>query len=553
MSVEFRQKSIGEYVKILKRRKWLIVLPVITMAAAVGYVVLNLPNYYESKTLLTIKPPTISDMVVKSLTEEDLSQRLQTMQQEVLSRTSLEPMVVKYDLYKNERNAGMPMEVVIEKFTKKIVVEPQKDSAEKVASFTISYQDRMPEAARNVVTELASKFVNAQVIASTQNAETTRSFLDEQLNQAKQNLDMLDRQRLEVMQQNVETLPDSAQGLIAQLQGLRTREDTITKEKETLFNEKGRLNSQISSNNQQMRLVETFGERETQSAAKNAGQIEDTPAYSTLIQKRADLKGQLDKLMQNFKEKHPDVIAKKAEISRVNEELEMLKKNTDVKIANATESSSQKSDLQKKNLELENQRVQAQITQIEQQLQFKDQELQQNNQQISILEGKINLIPNVKVALEGVNSQYLSAKQTYDDFLKKRNDAQLQLERESSAKGETIQVVDAANLPKSPANQSKKPIFTLMGAMIGLALGLFFAAIFEAPRFFKIQNIADAKHYTGLPVIASVPPLLSFKEKTWKKQKHLFMIFAGVIIAVGLIPVVIMILQATKIFERLAA
>jgi uncharacterized protein involved in exopolysaccharide biosynthesis len=64
MSVEFRQRTAGELIRMLKRRKWLIILPVITMTAAIGYVVYKLPSVYESRTLLTVKPPTISEKVV---------------------------------------------------------------------------------------------------------------------------------------------------------------------------------------------------------------------------------------------------------------------------------------------------------------------------------------------------------------------------------------------------------------------------------------------------------------------------------------------------------
>ena len=72
------------------------------------------------KLRVSVKPPTISSNLVQPLTNEDLSQRLQTINQEVLSRSSLEPMVQKYDLYKIERAQGMPMELVIEKMYKAI-------------------------------------------------------------------------------------------------------------------------------------------------------------------------------------------------------------------------------------------------------------------------------------------------------------------------------------------------------------------------------------------------------------------------------------------------
>ncbi len=553
MNAEFRQRSLGEYAKMLKRRKWLIILPILTLTVAVGYVVYKLPSMYESTSLLTLKPPTISPMVVQSLSEEDLSQRLQTISQEVLSRSSLEPMVLKYKLYEAERNAGTPMEFIIEQMGRNIKVELEQTDGQKVAAFRVYYRDRSPEAARNVTAELASKFVNAQVLSATQRAETTREFIETQVNLAKTSLDNLEKQRLEIMMQNVETLPESEQGLVAQLQGLRQREQTIAKERETLITLKGRLQDSIRALNSQARLIEDFGEKETQSVVTQASRIEDTPAYAQLINKRAELTARLEKLKAQYREKHPEVVDTKIQIDKVNEEIEALGKNTQQRVKEANQAGSRRAELQKQSLLIEKQKAESEIAQVEQQTQFKDQEIQQNAGQIAILESKINSIPNVKVALESVNTQYQSAKQTYDDFLKKKNSAELMVGVESNAQGETIRVQDHANLPSAPANASKKPLLVALGAGIGLGLGLFLAGLFEIPRLFTIQSIQDAKHYTGLPVLASVPPLLSHNEIAWQKRAHYFKVLAGIAIAVGVIPLLIMALQASHIFDRIVS
>lgn len=550
MSVEFRQRKPGEIFAMLKREKWLILLPMITLTAAIGYVVYRLPSIYESTSLLTVKPPTISQNLVQSLSTEDLSQRLSTINQEVLSRSSLEPMVQKYDLYKPERASGMPMELIIEKMYKNIKVDLEETGDQKVAAFRIRYRDRDPQAARNVTAELASKYVNAQVQTQTEIAESTKDLFDRQLNEKKTALDDLEKQRLDIMMQNVQTLPESEQGLVAQLAGLRQQDGNITKEKETLSNEKGRLSDAIASNNRQMRLIEDFGEKETQSSARAASQIEDTPAYGELMKRRADLNSQLDNLLKVYKEKHPQVIAKQSEIARVNEEFDNLRKSADKRIQNATQSSNVKVQMQRKQLESENERLQSQIGQVEKQMAQKDVERSQNSQQIAVLEARINTIPNVKVALEGVNARYQSAKQTYDEILKKKNDAETVVGVETNAQGETIRVQDPANVPQSPV-APKRFLLTLFGTGIGLFLGLLLAAFFEVPRLFKIQNIDDAKHYTGLPVLASVPPLLSAGEKDWIRRSHWFKLAAGVAAAIGIIPVIVMILQATRVFDKL--
>ena len=550
MTVEFRQRKPGELIAMLKRQMWLIVLPTIAFTVAIGYVVYRLPSVYESTSLLTVRPPTVSSSLVQALSTEALSQRLSTINQEVLSRSSLEPMIQKYDLYKQERASGMPVELVVEKMYKNILVDLEETGNEKVAAFRIRYRDRDPQAARNVTADLASKYVNLQVQTSTEIAESTNLLFEKQLQEKKLMLDELEKQRLDIMLQNVAALPESEQGLVAQLGGLRSREDTIAKEKQTLFVEKGRLSDAIAANNRQMRLIEDFGEKESQDTARQVSQVEDTPAYGELIRRRADLNAQLDNLRKVYKEKHPDVIAKQSEIDRVNEEFENLRKSTDKRVQVATQATGRRAELQKKNLELENQRIQAQIGQIEQQISMKDVERQQNNAQIATLEARINTIPNVKVALEGITAQYQSAKQTYDEILKKKNDAETVVGVETNAQGETIRVQDHANVPQSPV-APKRFILTLIGSGIGLFIGLLLGAVFEVPRLFRIQNVDDAKHYTGLPVLASVPPLLSPSEKLWIKRSQWLKLTAGVAAAVGVIPLIVVILQVTRLLDRL--
>ena len=154
--------------------------------------------------------------------------------------------------------------------------------------------------------------------------------------------------------------------------------------------------------------------------------------------------------------------------------------------------------------------------------------------------------------LAGINQRYQSAKLTYDEIVKKKNDAGIIVGVETSSQGETIRVQDPANVPQSPV-APKRFMLTMIGTGIGLFIGLLMAAFFEIPRLFKIQNIEDVKHYTGLPVLASVPPLLSAGEKTWIKRSHWLKLAAGFAAAVGIIPLIVMLLQVTRVFDRLVS
>lgn len=550
MAKEFRQRTPSEFLQILKRSKWHILLPTLAVGIAVAYVVMKLPNMYQSTTTLAVRPPTISPDVVKSLTEEDLSQQLQSMSTEILSRSNLEPMINKYRLYESERSAGLAPELVVEKMRNNIKVEPDRAEDRKVTGFRLTYTDRTPESARDVAAELASKYVNAQAQRSVTGTEKTKEFIENSLNEARVNMEAIMQERNRVMSQNIQTLPDLSPNLQAQLESAGHRGQTLSKEKETLIIEKGRLNETINSNNRNIRLIEDFNERDSKEIARNAAQLDDTPAYAQLKQKRAEINAQLDNLLKEYKEKHPDVMAKKNELKRINEEIEELEKNVKKRVESATKSSETRADFQKKGLENDNARIKSQIEQIDLQIQAKDRELSENAALISSYQAKFDTIPSVKLVLDDINSRYQNAKSLYEERQKQLDAAGQQVKREATAQGETIRVVDVANLPSAPLNASKRPMLIMMGAGFGFALGLFLAGIFEIPRLFKIQNIEDAKYYTGLPVLASVPPLLTRQEISWQKRSYWLKLIAGIITAFGSIPLIIILLQKTRILER---
>lgn len=555
MAKEFRQRTPSEFLQIFKRSKWHILLPTLALGIATAFVVTKLPNMYQSTTTLTVRPPTISPDVVKSLSEEDLSQQLQSMNQEVLSRTNLEPMITKYRLFESERNSGLAPELIVEKMRKNITIEPDRSEDRKVTGFRITYTDRTPESAKDVAGELASKYVNAQSQRQTQGAENTKEFIENSLNEARMNMEAIMQERNQVMSQNIQTLPDLSPNIVAQLESAGQRGQTLSKEKETLIIEKGRLNETINSNNRQIRLIEDFNEKESKEIARNASQLEDSPGYIAFNQDKNKAEAELDTLIKVYRytEKHPEVIAKRNELKRIDDGIEKLKAEISKRVENATKSSETKGEFQKKGLENDNARLKSQIEQIDLQIQSKDREMSENQALVATYQAKFDTMPSVKLVLDEINSRYQNAKSLYEERQKQLDAAGQQVKREATAQGETIRVVDAANLPSAPLNASKRPMLIMGGAGLGLALGLFLAGIFEIPRLFKIQNIEDAKYYTGLPVLASVPPLLTRQELSWQKRSYWLKLMAGIIAAFGSIPLIIILLQKTRILERFAS
>src|SRR5215213_11129790 len=181
MSVDFRQRKPGELAQMVWRRKWLIVLPTLAVAVAVGYVVWKLPNVYESTTLLTVRPATITAGIVAQLSDSDLTLRINNIGQEVTSRSSLEPLIQRYDLYARERARGASMEELVERMRTRDLKITLNTSREITNGFFLSFRGEEPRSTQAVTEALARKYVDAQTQTAGDEAKLTKEFFTERV------------------------------------------------------------------------------------------------------------------------------------------------------------------------------------------------------------------------------------------------------------------------------------------------------------------------------------------------------------------------------------
>src|SRR6266478_2649391 len=193
MSIEFRQRTPSEYAKIALKRKWLIILPAIAIATSVAWVVYRLPDIYESSTLIVVKPSTLPTGVVPTVSDDNLTRQLTSISQVVTSRSSLEPLVAKYDLYAAERLRGEPMETMIDIMRKNITVAVNTSRNDITNGFNISYRGRDPRTTQAVTGELASKYIDEQTKSTISSSTSAKQFIENQTRQAKDELDAVDR------------------------------------------------------------------------------------------------------------------------------------------------------------------------------------------------------------------------------------------------------------------------------------------------------------------------------------------------------------------------
>jgi succinoglycan biosynthesis transport protein ExoP len=536
MSVEFRQRKPGEYASILWKRKWLIILPAIVVSFAVAIVVWRLPNVYQSNTLLTVRPSNIMQGIVPQMSDDDLTIRINAIGQEVLmSRSSLEPLIKTYNLYAAERGRGEPMEVLVERMAKKDTqIEINKSRNDITNGFILTFKGPDPLVTQKVTSDLASKFVNAQLKQQTQGAGETAKFLQEQLDLAQAELKTVEDQRLQTLQANINNLPTQATSLVTNLSGLYEQQKSY-------INDIGRLRDQKTMLTTQLGDIEKQFQADKDDVVETLTDPKTTPAWAELSKRESQLDAELQSMLTVLKPKNPDVVAKRQELAAVQRSKQELTDDWKNRIADKTKRVANRIDPRASTIKANLQGIDGEIAR-------QEKLLAQTSAQINQVQGQLSRVPGAEINLDRIDREYQTKKSAYDELLLKKQKSDLNVAATNSAQGETIQVIDPASLPVRPV-APKRSLLIALGLALGLAVGLAFAAAFEVPRLLTIQTVEDARHYTGLPVLISVPELLTPKEQQRVRLRRMATAFAGLAVTVASIPALALALKFSRVFD----
>jgi len=163
----------------------------------------------------------------------------------------------------------------------------------------------------------------------------------------------------------------------------------------------------------------------------------------------------------------------------------------------------------------------------------------------------MNQIPGAEVALGAIDRDYQTKKTAYDKLLDQQQKIALGAEAASQQQSEGIEVIDPANLPSKPV-APKRLVLSGLGLAFGFGLGLLLIGIFEVPRLLTIQSSEDARHYTGLPVLVTVPELLTPQEARAIPRRRRLLLAAGMAATIISVPLLALVLKFTHVFEFLS-
>lgn len=477
-----KQLGVQDYVRIL-RRKWWLILTLAIVGTGLGYAAgYFLPKKYTSQTLVLIQQPTVpGDYVKPVISSQDVNQRLATMQQQILSRSRLEPVVKQFGLYSQDIQ-NVPMEDLVDRLRKVISITPIRTNAggqpQQLQGFSISVTFDDAHLAQQICSTITSMFMEANLKLRQDLSEQTTDFLSKQLNDAKATLDQQDAKLAAFQRAHIGALPDEDHGNLGILGGLTTQLDATSQALARAQQDKAFAESVLAQQLEALRV------------SSQTGQNPDS------LQKQLDaLELQLSSLESKYTDDHPDVIKAKNDI-------EVLKK----KIADTqdTDKPVETDKPQKATLESPQiQNLRAQIYQLDQIIKEKTAQQEELQKQIKTYQARVESSPAVQQEYKELTRDYETALRFYNELLGKRDQSAMATDLERRQQGEQFQVLDPANLPDKPSFPNI-PLFAAGGGAGGLFLGFGLIFLFEILDS-SLRSRADVEMILHLPVLALIP------------------------------------------------
>jgi len=474
-----RALTVQDYLTILKRRWWMIAIPAIIFPI-VGYGLTFLVQpQYISQTLVLVEQQKVPESYVKAVVTEDLSGRLASMKEQILSRSRLQPIIERFNLFANGK---LSMDDRIDLTRKNIGITPIQSEIARtngLPGFFISFKANDPRTAQLVCGEIQSLFVSENLSDRAASAAGTTEFLKSQLADAKAKLDEQDARLAKFQQTYMGKLPGAETSNINMLTTLNTQLDAATQALARMEQDKSYAESILSM--QQAQQVQQSQATEHGTAAPQAQQLE-----------LQQLQAQLTDLRARYTDDYPDVVSAQRKVN----ELER-------KIAQApTTPVAPASSAPKPTDSLSVQQMRAQIRAMDLGIAQKKRDQAEVQAQLRTYQDRVASSPAVEEEYKSITRDNQTAQAFYDDLLNKLNQSKMATDLERRQQGEQFRVMDEPNLPESPSSP-KRPVFVMGGLFLGLALGLAFVALLEYLDT-AIRSERDIWAFTKLPTLGVI-------------------------------------------------
>ncbi len=495
-------RSLADYWEIALRRRWTILLPFFLCWLAAWSVSWLIPSVYKSEAVILVEQQKVPEQYVVPNVTASLQDSLQSMTEQILSRTRLQSTISRFHLYQARQglNKLMPSGDPVDQMRKDIKIE-LVNAAERpgqLTGFKIAYSANSPQLAQQINSELTSLFIEENLKTQQQLSEGTTAFLQSQLEEARKELETQEAKVRAYKAEHFGDLPSQAEANVQILSGLQTQ----------LQNTQHALDG---ANQQKLYLESLQQQYQTAQAAQDGIDTTDpseTP-IKALAKELVKLRHQLEDARSKLTDEHPDVIALKDKIAKT----EKLKKDMEAETASHPETPktvdpSAAAEVQHGSPTPMMMQTQSQLKAIKLEIENDQQHVRELESQISSYRTRLNMTPQTEQQLADVSRGYEESKTNYNSLLQKQNQSELATSLQQRQQGQQFRIIDPPSLPSRPAAPNHLMV-SLGGLAAGALLGLGLAAFLEMSNVLvrreeDLEGIVPTRVLVGIPHL-SVP------------------------------------------------
>lgn len=494
--------EIRDYLELFRRRKWFVIFSFLLVLFGASVYNVVTPEQFKSTTTILIIPQRVPENYVQSTVSIGVADRLATIQQQVMSRTRLMLVMEELGLFPEARAAKSPEEV-IEGMRKRIEIEVVSDKGRRrdqgTEAFSVSFLHEDPRLAMLTASRLASLFIDENLKSREQQAIGTSEFLDSQLNETKERLEAQEERIKQYKLRFMGELPQELQTNLTVLTRLQDQYKTNADGIRAAEDRKVFLEAQLS-----------MLERAMQSVVRDDGSVDALPGQDPLQAVMAELtlkRARLADLSARYTERYPEVTRMRREVELLEEKLDRIrtsppaveKQGEPAKRGQAAAPAFSSREME------EIRRLTAQISATDAEIVSLKRERENVQRNIADFQARVERSPRREQEMISLTRDYENQKQSYNDLLKKKLDADISQNLEKRQKGEQFQIIDPANFPEKPFKPDRKKAF-------GIAFLLACALGFGGPVGLEmadptLRTPKEFKHFFDLPVLASIPVL----------------------------------------------
>jgi polysaccharide chain length determinant protein (PEP-CTERM system associated) len=485
--------------RALVRRRWFIILPFVAVLSAAGYYAQSLPNRYRSETLILVVPQRIPETYVRSTVTTRIEDRLRSINEQILSRSKLEPIIRDLGLYADARQR-FPMEEVVAMMRDQITVATVRGD-----SFRLAFTSGDPVMAMKVTERLASMYIQENLRDREVQAEGTNAFLESQLESARQRL-MEHEEKLETYRRQYSgELPSQLQSNLSAIQSQRQAQQAI---------------SESINRDRDRRLMLERSLTDLSAAPEDRVTPKTDAADISTDQKLDAARESLRAALARLKPDHPDVLAAQRLVARLEQEL----------AGQPVEGVAPKptSDAIRR---VRAKQLQTEIDAVDRQIAAKEADAARLKKQIDEYQRRVDAAPSRETEMTELMRDYKTLQDMYTSLLAKKEDSKLSANLERAQAGEQFKILDPARVPEKPFSPNRPQILAF-GAVIGLAIGVGLSMLLEF-RDTSIRSDDEVVRILALPVLAMVP-YVSTRFDVRRRRRRVAAVAIALVVAAGL-------------------